>query len=333
MSAESNFIEGLRAIATHPGARGLNDDAAVLEVAQGALVLTHDMLIEGVHYLPDDPPETVAWKLVAVNMSDLAAKGARPMGVLLGFTLMGDEAWDRNFTAGLKVALDHFAVPLLGGDTVAMPPDTSGGAPRALGLTAIGSAPSCGAPSRAGAKPGDLIFVSGSIGDAGAGLALLQGEIETIDAWARAALIDAYRRPAPDLALGQALAPMVSAMADISDGLLIDADRMARASGCAICIDLDAVPLSPAYVAARGTAPANHLTAATAGDDYRLLFALAPAKEVALKALAEATGTTLTRVGQCEDGNGLKLRMEGRDMPLPERLGHEHDAAQKSARR
>lgn len=322
----------MRAIATHPGARGLNDDAAVLEVAHSALVLTHDMLIESVHYLPDDPPETVAWKLVAVNMSDLAAKGATPMGVLLGFTLTGDDAWERNFTAGLKVALDHFAVPLLGGDTVAMPPDTAGAAPRTLGLTAIGSAPSCGAPSRAGAKPGDRVFISGSIGDAGAGLALLQGEIEAKEA-ARAALIDAYRRPAPDLALGQALAPMVSAMADISDGLLIDADRMARASGCAIRIDLDAVSLSSAYIAAQGDDPASRLAAATAGDDYRLLFALAPAKEAALKALAEATGAALTRVGQCADGNGLKLRMEGRDMPLPERLGHEHDAAQKRAHR
>ena len=127
--AEHDFIERLRAIATHPAARGLADDAAVL----GNLVLTHDMIVEGVHYLPTDPPADVAWKLLAVNLSDLAAKGAVPEGVLLGYPL-GAADWDAAFVDGLAMALRHFDVPLLGGDTVSAPE----GAPRMIGLTALG---------------------------------------------------------------------------------------------------------------------------------------------------------------------------------------------------
>ena len=135
MTTESAFIESLRALATDPAARGLIDDAAVLQVGGETLVLTHDMMVEGVHYLPDDPPDDVAWKLVAVNLSDLAAKGARPIGVLLGYGL-GDGDWDSAFARGMASALGAFALPLLGGDTVGMP----AGAPRVLGLTAIGAA-------------------------------------------------------------------------------------------------------------------------------------------------------------------------------------------------
>jgi thiamine-monophosphate kinase len=311
---ESAFIERLRALATHPGARGLNDDAAVIEVGGQGLVLTHDMLVEGVHFLPGDPPETVAWKLVAVNLSDLAAKGARPSGVLLGFALAGNDAWDRAFANGLGAALSHFETALLGGDTVAMPV----GAPRALGLTALGLAPEGGAPSRAGAQPGDALYVSGTIGDAGVGLALLQaGQTEP------AALIDAYRRPMPSLALGQALAPLVSAMADVSDGLLIDAQRIARASVCGIEVALDAVPLSPAFVAARGDTQESRLFAATSGDDYRLLFSIHPARIAQLPDL----GIPLTRIGTCTANEGLHLSYNGAPLPPPPHLGYEHTSS------
>src|SRR5204863_5948115 len=142
-------------------------------MGDGALVLTHDMIAGGVHYLPDDPPADVAWKLVAVNLSDLAAKGARPLGVLLGFTL-GDEIWDRAFAEGLAATLAAFGLPLLGGDTVSAPT-------RVLGLTAIGRSTGI-VPSRAGARPGDQLWVSGTIGDAGAGLKALQGAIDRSDA-------------------------------------------------------------------------------------------------------------------------------------------------------
>jgi thiamine-monophosphate kinase len=168
---EADFIAALRGIASHPAARRLLDDAAVLEVGGATLVLTHDMIVEGVHFLPDDPPSDVAWKLLAVNLSDLAAKGARPIAALLGYSL-GDDDWDRAFAAGLGEAMKAFGIALLGGDTVAGP----AGAPRAFGLTAIGEA-SGPVPSRSGAEAGDSLWVSGALGDSGGGLRLLRDEI------------------------------------------------------------------------------------------------------------------------------------------------------------
>lgn len=319
MSAENVFIEHMRAIATGAAARGLLDDAAVLDVGDAQIVLTHDMLVEGIHYLSDDPPETVAWKLVAVNMSDLAAKGATPLGVLLGFTLGGNGAWDAAFAAGLKKALTYFGAPLLGGDTVSLPMD----APRSLGITAIGRAPATGTPNRAGAQPGDMIFMSGSVGDAGAGLAILQGHLETDDD-ARDALVTAYRTPMPSLALGQALAPHVHAMSDISDGVLIDAQRMANASRCALHLDIDRVALSSAYVATCGATCEAMLAAATYGDDYQLLLAAPPQAQAAIMAAADAVGLSITPIGHAGEGGGLTLAWHGDIVPLPARLGHQH---------
>ena len=307
MSSESAFIDTLRALATDPAARGLVDDAAVLETGDGALVLTHDMIVEGVHYLAGDPPEDVAWKLVAVNLSDLAAKGARPIGALLGFTL-GDDQWDRAFAAGLGTALTAFGLPLLGGDTVSAPA-------RVLGLTAIGRA-AMTPPNRSGARPGDLLWVSGTIGDAGAGLRILKGELG-----ASPALVERYRTPRPRLEAGGRLAPLVAAMMDVSDGLLLDAARMADASGCAVRIALDAVPLSDAYLALLGEA---RLEAAGAGDDYELLFATRKAVAPAVLALAEEIGLPLSRIGGFEAGAGLSLTDRGAAVPLPEKLGFEH---------
>ncbi len=278
----------------------------MLETGDGAIVLTHDMLVEGVHYLPDDPPADVAWKLVAVNLSDLAAKGARPMGVLLGFTL-GDAAWDRAFADGLGHVLGAFGIPLLGGDTVSAPA-------RVLGLTAIGRAERI-PPNRSGARLGDRLWVSGTIGDAGAGLAALR------DGSDAAALIERYRNPRPRLEAGERLVPLVSAMMDVSDGLLIDAARMAEASGCRAAIALDAVPLSEAYLARCGEA---RLAAATAGDDYELLFAAAPRHGAAILALADELGLPFTPIGDFAEGGGLGLTESGRPVPLPERLGFEH---------
>jgi thiamine-monophosphate kinase len=274
---EPDFLALLRPLATDPAARGLMDDAAVL----GDLVFTHDMLVEGVHFLPDDSPEDVAWKLLAVNLSDLAAKGAVPVGVLLGYPLSVDD-WDRAFVAGLGEALAHFDVPLLGGDTVR--------GPRVLSLTAIGR--SAIAPSRAGAKAGDVLYVTGVIGRAGLGLA---GD---------PAHLAAYRRPTPRLAEGQALAPIVHAMMDVSDGLLIDAQRMATASNLALSIDLDVVPHAGELMAAT-----------TAGDDYELLFAAAPDTLIPVPA---------TRIGMFSKGTGLTLHNANGPVALPQRLGYTH---------
>jgi thiamine-monophosphate kinase len=280
---EPEFIEALRALAPDPAARGLLDDAAVL----GDLVFTHDMIVEGVHFLAEDPPEDVAWKLVAVNLSDLAAKGAEPVGCLLGYTL-GDAAWNARFVAGLEAVLNAFDMKLLGGDTV------RANGPRSFGLTAIGR--SAHAPARSGALAGDGIYVTGTIGRAGVGLAQLQ-------AGATGPEVEAYRRPQPRLAEGRVLAPVVHAMMDVSDGLLIDAQRMAAASGLAVVIDLDLVPTV-----------GDPLAAVTAGDDYELLFAM--------------TGTPpidTVCIGSFAPGSGLTLVRFGRPVTLPQRLGWVHD--------
>jgi thiamine-monophosphate kinase len=255
----------------------LLDDAAVLE----DLVLTHDVLVEGVHFLPGDPPHDVAWKLLAVNLSDLAAKGATPVGVLLGYPL-GDDAWNREFVRGLGEALVHYDVALLGGDTVK--------APRVLSLTAIGR--TSVAPSRSGALAGDALWVTGVIGRGGLGL---RGDPDHLAA---------YRRPVPRLAEGKRLGPIVHAMMDVSDGLLIDARRMADASGLAVEIDLDAVPVV-----------GERMAAVTAGDDYELLFALP---------IGIAPPVAATRIGAFHQGRGLTLRDAAGPVPAPDRLGWQH---------
>jgi thiamine-monophosphate kinase len=308
--SESAFIDALRAIATGPAARGLADDAAVLELGGVSLVLTHDMLVEGVHFLPDDPPEDVAWKLVAVNLSDLAAKGARPAGVLMGYSL-GDPDWDAAFVRGLATALDAFSLPLLGGDTVSS-------AVRTLGLTAIGTA-SGPVPARSGARAGDHLWASGSIGDAGAGLRCLKGEIARSEP-----LVERYRCPRPRLEAGEALAPLVSAMMDLSDGLLIDSRRLAEASGLSLVVRLDLIPLSPAFLEALDDGAEARLAAATAGDDYELLFTAAPARAAEILSLSEELGLPLTRIGEAAEGAGLSLADRDGPVPLPARLGWEH---------
>jgi len=185
MSAESRFLTLLRLLANDPAAQGLSDDVAVLPFGASRLILTSDTMVEGVHYLPTDPPQDIGWKLAAVNLSDLAAKGARPVGCLLNYALSGDEAWDEAFVAGLGEALDRHAMPLLGGDTVKMP----AGSARSYSLTAMGEATGP-VPTRTGAQPGDRLYVTGPVGDAGIGLSLA-----TADPAASGPLVEAYRRP------------------------------------------------------------------------------------------------------------------------------------------
>ncbi|MBB5707856.1 thiamine-phosphate kinase [Sphingopyxis panaciterrulae] len=308
--SEADFIARLRGIATDPAARGLADDVAVWE----GLVLTHDMIVEGIHFLPDEAPQDVAWKLVAVNLSDLAAKGAAPLGVLVGYSL-GDAAWDKAFADGLDTALRRFGLLLLGGDTVRVP----AGAPRSFGLTAIGRAPEGGAPARSGARPGDQIWVTGTIGNAGVGLAMRLGEIEPNET-----CLAAYRRPQPQLTFGQAVVPHVHAMMDVSDGLLIDAQRMAEASGCRFGLMLEAVPLSAALLAVRPDVVDTRLAAATAGDDYQLLFAADPAKAPMIREIADGLDVPVTVVGHAGVGEGVVLTHKAQRVPLPERLGFMH---------
>jgi thiamine-monophosphate kinase len=280
----------LRRIAASPAARGLADDAAVIELGGEALVLTHDMMVEGVHWAAGQRLADVAWKLVAVNLSDLAAKGAEPLGVLLGYMLGAD---DDRFLAGLEEVLAAFDVPLLGGDTV------SGGPPLAFGLTAVGRATYRPVPSRAGAQPDDRIYLTGPVGAALAGFEALRDGTGADTA--------AYCRPRPLLAEGRALSPHVSAMMDVSDGLLLDASRLAVASGVTLSIDSEAVPIA--------LPDQRRREALRWGDDYQLLFTLAAGAEppVACHCIGRVTAHA-----------GSALLLDGEPPPAGDRLGYEH---------
>lgn len=243
---EPDFIAVLRRLPLHPGARGLMDDCAVLNIGSETLVITHDMMTEGTHFRDNADMADVAWKLVASNLSDLAAKGAEPVGVLLGHMLGRDDA---RFLKGLHEALAAFGAPLLGGDTVA------GQGARSFGLTAIGRATHTPVPSRSGAQAGDRVYVTGPVGRAMLGF---EGDPKH-----RAA----FDRPVPRLAEGIALAPQVTAMMDVSDGLLLDAWRLAEASGITLALDPQAIPVAD---------PARADECLRWGDDYELLFTAPP---------------------------------------------------------
>ena len=304
MTTESTFINILRGFANDPAARGLLDDVAVIEIGDASLIITHDMMAEGVHFRSNANPADVAWKLLASNLSDLAAKGAAPIGVLLGF-MLGDDAWDRAFAAGLEQALAHYDVALLGGDTVA-----NRGDKRALGLTAFGLATYRPVPSRSGAKVGNILYVTGTLGDALAGFELIDAGFDEVGP-----LADAFNRPVARVADGQALAPVVTAMMDVSDGLLLDAERLATASQIGIEIDLACVPLSPLYASYRTDSLESRMQAASWGDDYQLLFTISP--EAALPVPA-------TTIGRVLSGGGLTLKDGANPVKLPPTLGYQH---------
>jgi thiamine-monophosphate kinase len=305
---EREAIARLKRIATSDPARGLLDDAAVLD----GLVLTHDSIAEGVHYLSRDPPASVAWKLVAVNLSDLAAKGAEPAAALLSLALAGDGDWENAFLDGLEAALEHYELPLIGGDTIALPK----GAPRVLGMTAIGR-PRSRIPSRSGGRAGDRLWLVGTLGDSAAGLAQLLADSEAVGP-----LVDAFQRPQPQLAAGRLFADHATAMMDVSDGLLLDASRLAEASGLTAEIDLDALPLSEAFRNERGDRRSDRLFAVTAGDDYALLASLPATVDPFTFPLPKTT--RITAIGWLADGKGITLTDTNGPVPMPETLGHEH---------
>ena len=295
-------------MAAHPAARNLDDDAALLD----GWVITHDTIAEGVHYLPDDPADTVGWKLAAVNASDLAGKGAKPEAALLSLAMRGDGAWEAAFLDGLEQALGEFGMTLIGGDTIALPD----GSPRVLGMTALGRA-GASTPSRSGGKAGDTLWLAGTVGNAAAGLQQLKA-----DPSASGTLVDAYRKPRPLIEAGALLAPNAHAMMDISDGLLIDASRLAKASGLKAEIHLSALPLSEAFREARGNGLDARLLAATGGDDYALL--VSGGEDVL--GISLPAGTRLVAIGRLVEGGGLSLSHDGAEVPAPERLGYEHRA-------
>lgn len=284
------------------GAFGLLDDAAALSLDAGqALVVTSDAMVAGVHFLPDDPPETIGAKLLRVNLSDLAAMGAVPRAYTLSAILPDwvDGNWLSGFAAGLEADQANYGISLVGGDTVKTP------GPLTLSLTAMGVVPAGEALRRSGARAGDQIYVSGAIGGAAVGLAVLKGELPQLSVAAREAAISRYRLPVPRLALGQALRGIATAAMDISDGLLGDLSKLAKASGVGAELNLGEVPVGSGVVTDGQPMDASLLDR---GDDYELLFTI-PA-EAEIGDLGQRLGLALTRVGQITAAQGLRVLNE-----------------------
>lgn len=290
MSGEFAFIESLRALATHPASRNLMDDAAVLEVSGETLVITQDSMVEGTHFLPTQDMADVAWKLVATNLSDLAAKGAKPIGVLLSYTLgEGDERFRDGFTEILR----EYNCALLGGDTV------SGTGTRTFALTAIGSATHAPVPSRGGAQLGDALYLTGPVGAAMIGFEALTAGSQSDST--------AYRRPKPLLDEGRLLAPLVTAMMDVSDGVLLDASRIATASDVTLAIDTRKVPIA--------CDEHRRNDALCWGDDYQLLFTAPADRELPLLAY---------HIGEVRGRTGDALLIDGEPPATGDMLGYRH---------
>jgi thiamine-monophosphate kinase len=294
--------------AGHAGAFGLADDAATLAVeAADELVVTKDLLVAGVHFPGDDPPELLGRKLLRVNLSDLAAMGAAAKAYALGLALPRGtaSAWLEAFAAGLAADQAEYGVVLLGGDTVA----TDG--PLVLSLTAFGTVPRGGALHRAGARPGDHVWVSGTIGDGALGLRVLRRELDGLAEAERAQLMGRYRLPQPRLALGERLIGLAHAAIDISDGLIADLNHVCEVSNVAAEIDVAHLPLSAAARSALEVDLGLLETVLTGGDDYELLFCAGPEAAKPVEALAQALDLPLTRIGAIRTGAGVRVRGPG----------------------
>ena len=287
------------------GALGLSDDAATLRVAAGReLVVTADALVEGVHFLSGDPPDLIARKMLRVNLSDLAAKGATPTVYLMTLALgpAVDEAWISSFARGLAQDQELFGISLAGGDTTATP------GPTTVSVTAMGEVAQGQALRRNGARVGDGVWVSGTIGDGALGLAAARGDSLGMDAGAAAALAERYRLPCPRVTLGARLVGVAHAAMDVSDGLVGDLRHICEASGLGAEIEAARVPLSAAARVALSRAPERLRDILTGGDDYEILFTAPALRDGALAALSGETGTALTRIGTMVAGSGVTVR-------------------------
>jgi thiamine-monophosphate kinase len=301
MISEDDLIARFFAPIAGQGSLGLRDDAALIAIgANEELVVTADALASGVHFFADDPPDSIARKALRVNLSDLAAKGATPAGFLLSLALPKEwrEDWLRAFADALGEEARNFSCPLLGGDTIRSP-----GA-LLLSITAFGAVPHGKMVRRDGARAGDRIYVSGTIGDAAAGL-MLRKRKETSASLDRSAydfLLDRYLHPQPRLALAPVLRAHASAAMDISDGLVGDLSKMLRVSGISARIHLPRVPLSEAAQAALARDPKLHERLLTGGDDYEILCAIPAEKADAFERDATATDIRVTHIGDISEG-------------------------------
>lgn len=304
-----------------PGAFGLTDDAAALKPKPGRdVVVTTDAIVAGVHFLPDDPPATVAQKALRVNLSDLAAKGAVPRAYLLTAALTKDidDEWLQSFADGLKHDQKTFRITLIGGDTVATP------GPLSFSITAIGEVPHGRMLRRGSARAGDDIWVSGTIGDAALGLRILQGADLALGDRHQAALVGRYRLPEPRTKLGPRLVGLAHACLDVSDGLVADLGHIAEVSRVAVEVAAADVPLSAAAGAACAAGKVDIADLLTGGDDYELAFTAASAARARLAALAAKAKVRLTRVGKVAKGKGVRvLQSDGTPLSLG-RAGYTH---------
>jgi thiamine-monophosphate kinase len=294
---------------------GVGDDAAILECPAGAeLVAAVDTLVDGVHFPHGSAPASIGHRALAVNLSDLAAMGARPAWSLLALTLpQADESWLSEFAAGMAALARAHDVALVGGDT------TSG--PLCVTVQVLGHVPRSSAMLRSGGRAGDAIFVSGTPGDAAAGLAIEQGRLPAGED-AAAYLRERFLYPAPRLALGECLRRYASACIDVSDGLLGDAAKLARASGCGVEIAHDELPVSEALVHAVGEERAREL-ALTGGDDYELCFSVRPAHVGRLLVELPPERWGYTRIGTLRESPGADVLRDGNVMSLSD-CGYDH---------
>lgn len=308
---EFETIAKLLAPLAHPEwGRGLRDDVAVLPSRPGYdLVLTKDAIVEGVHFLPTDPLDTVAQKLLRVNLSDLAAKGAEPFGYLLACHWSGRCGWPEReaFAEGLSRDQAEFGIHLLGGDTVVTP------GPASFSVTMLGWVAKGRAIGRAGARPGDLVFVTGTVGDGILGLMAAQGRV-TLVSERMTALVHHYRTPMPRVDFAPAVRDLATASVDVSDGLIADLGHVAMASAVRIEIDLEPLPLSIAaqsWIEGRVDVEAALLMLAAGGDDYEIALTCRPDAEAALRREADRLHLRITRMGQVVAGQGIVTRYGG----------------------
>lgn len=297
------------------GALGLTDDVALIDGPSGTqYVLKTDAVVAGIHFFPSDPPGTVAQKLLRMNLSDLAGKGAEPVGYLLttALTTANDETWLKQFSAGLAADQREFGISLLGGDSVRTRGATT------LSVAAVGRVRKGTALLRSGARVGDALYMSGTLGDAALGLALQKRRPFGLSARHRRYLIDRYRLPQPRLALGRKLVGLASAAMDISDGLVADLGHLCDASRVAAIVETARLPLSAAARAALQRDPALIRTILTGGDDYEILFTASPSAKKKLVRMP------VTEIGRIEPGRGVKvLNSLGKPMTLG-RAGYRH---------
>lgn len=319
-AGEDELIRRFFAPLAGPAALGLADDAALFVPPPGReLVLTADALVAGIHFFPDDPPASIGCKALGVNLSDLAAKGARPEGFLLTIALPDgwSEAWLGAFCDGLGATAREHACPLFGGDTVRTP------GPLTLSITALGSVPAGRMVRRTSARAGEIVCVTGTIGDAHLGLLLSPAArpdwATRLSAGEIDALLDRYRHPQPRTALAETLSEQASAAMDVSDGLAGDLYKMLAASGVGGELDLDAVPLSAAAQAALAVRPDLFERLVSGGDDYEILFTLPAERVGAVQEAAERVGIAVSCIGRTNAASGLRFMRAGAEVQLATR--------------